>query len=240
MLESDSMPPEQLEEYLKTIYDIAGKNGSAWTTAIAKCLKLSPPSATEAMKNMAEKGLVIYEPYKGVTLTKEGLAIATKIKRKHRLLEVFLTDILNIDKEKAHVEACKLEHDISDETESALCKMLNAPARCPHRSHISPCTMVVGTCDECEGAKGAKEHKEQKGNVIPITDLEPCEKGIIKFLRGNKKVVQRLSDLGLTLHTEIKLLRKTPMNGPIEVCVRRTNLAIAREIADNIFVNIAE
>jgi DtxR family Mn-dependent transcriptional regulator len=75
---------------------------------------------------------------------------------------------------------------------------------------------------------------------VPITDLEPCEKGIIKFLRGNQKIVQRLSDLGLTLHTEIELLRKTPMNGPIEVCIRRTNLAIAREIADNIFVNIAE
>lgn len=234
------MPSEQLEEYLKTIYDIAGKNGTARTTAIAKCLKLSPASVTEAMKNMAEKGLVIYEPYKGVTLTEEGLAIASKIKRKHRLLEVFLTDILNIDKEKAHAEACRLEHDISDDTEIALCKMLDAPARCPHGSHISPCAMVVGTCNECEGAKGAREQKEHKGNVIPITDLEPCEKGIIKFLRGNQKVVQRLSDLGLTLHTEIELLRKAPMNGPIEVCVRRTNLAIAREIADNIFVNIAE
>jgi len=234
------MPSEQLEEYLKTIYDITGKNGIARTTAIAKCLKLSPASVTEAIQKMADQGLVIYEPYKGVTLTEEGLAIASKIKRKHRLLEVFLTDILNIDTEKAHMEACKLEHDISDETESALCKMLNAPARCPHGSHISPCTMAVGTCDECEGAKGAKEHKENTRKVIPITDLEPCEKGIIKFLRGNQKIVQRLSDLGLTLHTEIELLRKTPMNGPIEVCIRRTNLAIAREIADNIFVNIAE
>jgi DtxR family transcriptional regulator, Mn-dependent transcriptional regulator len=239
-LGSDSMPSEQLEEYLKTIYDIAGKDGVARTTSIAKCLKLSPASVTEAMKNLAEKGLVIYEPYKGVTLTEEGLTIAAKIKRKHRLLEVFLTNFLNIDKEAAHAEACKLEHDISDETESALCKMLDAPARCPHGSHISSCSMVVGTCDECKGAKGAKERKENNRKVVPITDLEPCEKGIIKFLRGNQKIVQRLSDLGLTLHTEIELLRKTPMNGPIEVCIRRTNLAIAREIADNIFVNIAE
>lgn len=234
------MPSVHVEEYLKTIYDIAGKNGIARTTAIAKCLKLTPASVTEAMKNMAEKGFVIYEPYKGVTLTDKGLAIASNIKRKHRLLEVFLVNILNVDQEIAHKEACRLEHDISDDTEVALCKMLDGPARCPHGSHISPCTLVVGTCNECEGAKIERQQKEHKREIIPISDLKPCEKGIIKFLRGNQKVVQRLSDLGLTLHTEIELLRKTPMDGPIEVCVRRTNLAIAREIADNIFVNIAE
>jgi DtxR family Mn-dependent transcriptional regulator len=233
------MPSEQVEEYLETIYDIAGKEGAARTTAIAKCLNLSPASVTEAMQNMAQNGLVDYEPYKGVTLTSAGLEIATKIKRKHRLLEVFLTDILHIDKNKAHVEACKMEHDISDETGDALCKMLNAPARCPHGSPISPCATAIGTCDECEVAGHAKKHATHGRHVVPITELSPCEKGIIAFLRGDKKVVQRLSDLGLTLNTEIEMMRKAPLNGPIEVCVRRTKLAIAREIADNIFVNIS-
>ena len=69
-----------VEEYLKAIYDIAGKDGAARTTAIAKCLNISLPSVTEAMQKMAEQGLVVYEPYKGVTLTKEGVAIATKIR----------------------------------------------------------------------------------------------------------------------------------------------------------------
>lgn len=232
------MPSEQVEEYLKVIYDIAGKDGVARTTAIAKCLNISPPSVTEAMQKMSEQGLVVYEPYRGVTLTKEGLTIATKIKRKHRLLEVFLTDILHIDKDKAHAEACKMEHSLSDETENALCNMLNAPAKCPHGSPISPCSMAVGTCDECNVGSSDRGHKAHGRNIVPITDLVPCEKGVVAFLRGDKKVVQRLSDLGLTLHTEIELLRKAPLNGPVEICVRRTNLAIAREIADNIFVNI--
>jgi len=232
------MPSEKMEEYLKTIYDIACKDSVARTTAVAKCLNLSPASVTEAMQKMAEKGLVIYEPYKGATLTKEGLEIATKIKRKHRLLEVFLTNILHLDKKMAHSEACKMEHDISGETENALCRMLNAPARCPHGSPISPCTMAVSTCDECDVDTGILEHKAREANIVSITDLEPCEMGAIAFLRGDQKVVQRLSDLGLTLHTKVELLRKAPLNGPIEVCVRRTNLAIAREIADNIFVSI--
>lgn len=232
------MPSEHMEEYLKTIYDIAGKDGVARTTSIAKCLNLSPASATEALQRMSEEGLVIYKPYKGVTLTNEGLEIATRIKRKHRLLEVFLCDVLHINKEKVHSEACKIEHDISDETENALCKMLNAPAKCPHGSPITPCTMVVSTCNECDVVTSTLEHKVRNRNIVPITDLVPCKKGIVAFLRGDKKVIQRMSDLGLTLHTEIELIRKAPRSGPIEVRVRRTNLAIAREIADNIFVTI--
>ncbi len=82
-------------------------------------------------------------------------------------------------------------------------------------------------------------HRRQYGHnrvIIPITDLAFGERGVIAFIKGDKKVVQRLSDLGLTLHTEVEMLRKAPINGPIEVCVRRTKLAIAHEIADNIFV----
>jgi DtxR family Mn-dependent transcriptional regulator len=251
---SDLMPSEQVEEYLETIYDLGGKDGAARTTAIAKCLNLAPASVTEALQNMAGNGLVTYEPYKGATLTRQGLEIATKIKRRHRLLEVFLTDILHIKKEKVHDEACRMEHAISDETENALCKMLNAPSRCPHGSPIGPCNKDVSTCEECDMATysdmatyrdmapGHMRHRYHGGhgmNIVPITDLAPCEKGVIAFIRGDKKVVQRLSDLGLTLYTEVEMLRKAPMNGPIEVSVRRTKLAIAREIADNIFVNIA-
>ena len=232
------MPQEQVEEYLEAIYDIAGKNEAAKTTALARCMKLAPASVTEAVQSMAKNGLVIYEPYKGAKLTEQGLDIALKIKRRHRLLEVFLADTLHIQKENVHSEACKMEHTLSEETENALCKMLHAPARCPHGSPISPCNLEVSSCDECDTSAGAKVHAAHDRHIVPITDLAPCEKGVIAFLRGDSKVVQRLSDLGLTLRTEVELLRKTPMNGPIEVCVRRTKLAIAHEIADNIFVDI--
>ena len=229
------MPQEQVEEYLEAIYDIAGIEGSAKTTAIAKCLNVSPASVTEALQSMAAKGLLQYEPYKGAKLTAKGLSIATSIKRKHRLLEVFLSNVLHISSAKVHEEACKMEHTLSEETEDALCKMLNAPARCPHGSPISPCNKDVSTCDECDKVASDEAHAK---HIVPITDLGPCEKGIIAFLRGDKKVVQRLSDLGLTLKTEVEMMRKAPMNGPIEVCVRRTKLAIASEIADNIFVEV--
>lgn len=76
------MAQEQVEEYLEAIYDIAGTEGSAKTTAIAKCLKVAPASVTEALQSLAEKNLVNYEPYRGASLTGEGKKIAETIKRR--------------------------------------------------------------------------------------------------------------------------------------------------------------
>jgi Fe2+ transport system protein FeoA len=73
--------------------------------------------------------------------------------------------------------------------------------------------------------------------IIPITDLAPKQNGEIAFIRGDCKIVQRLSDLGLTLGTMVAVTRRTPMSGPVEVLVRRTKLAIDHAIAENIFVN---
>jgi DtxR family Mn-dependent transcriptional regulator len=72
--------------------------------------------------------------------------------------------------------------------------------------------------------------------IIPITDLDLEQKSRIAFIRGDCKVVQRLSDLGLTLGTTVSLLKKTPMGGPVEILVRRTKLAIDHAIAENIFI----
>ena len=233
------MPQEQVEEYLETIYDLETKDGSAKTTAIANCLKVTPASVSEALRNLAEKGLVRYEPYQGATLSEEGKKIAGTIKRRHRLLEVFLTDVLHLSREKVHEEACRMEHTLSGETENALCHMLEAPDRCPHGSPISPCNKSVGSCAECDGAGSAEipvAIREKK--IVPVTDLDNEQKGKIAFIRGDCKVVQRLADLGLTLGTIVTMMRKTPMGGPVEIAVRRTKLAIDSTIADKIFIEL--
>jgi len=231
------MAQEQVEEYLETIYDLEKRDGQAKTTAIARCMKIAPASVTEVLRSLSEKGLIRYEPYYGATLTEEGKKIADTIKRKHRLLEVFLADVLKLNREKVHEEACKMEHTISDDTGDALCKMMNAPAHCPHGSPISPCNKEVGSCTECAGEQDAGISPALRDRkIFPITDLAPDQKGNIAFIRGDCNVVQRLSDLGLTLGTPISIVRSAPMHGPIEVCVRRTKLAIDHGIAENIFV----
>ena len=128
-----------------------------------------------------------------------------------------------------------MEHTISDEVGDAICRQLDAPARCPGGKPIFPCDKEVKTCDECQRFSVRDSSAEQR-KIVPITDLKPQQKGKITFLRGSSKVIQRLSDMGLTLGTDVKLIRKTPMDGPIELSVRRTSLAVGHDIADNIFV----
>jgi DtxR family Mn-dependent transcriptional regulator len=231
------MASEQLEEYLESILDIEEKDGIAKTSAIAKCMKVAPASVTEALQTLADKGFVEYEPYKGATLTGLGREMARKVKRRHRLLEVFLNDVLHISQENVHDEACKMEHTLSDETECALCKMLKAPARCPHGSLIEACDRKVENCEECLSEAEPPVSCTRDEPLIPVTSLQPGQKATIAFIRGDNSVVQRLTDLGLTLRTEIKLIRKAPLMGPVEIAVRRTRLAIDHAIADHIFVS---
>lgn len=230
------MASEQLEEYLESILDIVEKDGIAKTSTIARCMKVAPASVTEALQTLADKGFVHYEPYRGAYLTEQGREMARKVKRRHRLLEVFLSDVLHINGENVHDEACKMEHTLSDETECALCKMLNAPARCPHGSLIEACDRDVESCSACLRENTPPSTGSRDEPLMPVTSLQPGQKATIAFIRGDNSVVQRLTDLGLTLKTDIRLVRKAPLSGPIEIAVRKTRLAIDHAIADHIFV----
>jgi len=230
------MASEQLEEYLESILDIEEKAGVAKTSAIAKCMKVAPASVTEALQTLADKGYVHYEPYRGAYLTGEGREMARKVKRRHRLLEVFLSEVLHISGKNVHDEACRMEHTLSDETECALCKMLNAPARCPHGSLIGACDRNVASCSECLGKTMPPSAGARNEPLVPVTALRPGQNATIAFIRGDRSVVQRLTDLGLTIRTDIQLVRKAPLLGPVEIAVRKTRLAVDHAIADHIFV----
>lgn len=229
------MAQEHVEEYLEAIYDIAGKEGTAKTTEIADRLKNAPASVTEAFQRMKKKGLVKYEPHKGVSLTTKGYKAAVKMKRKHRLLEVFLDKMLHLPKENIHEQACKMEHTLTDETETALCKTLRGPTQCPHGSPIPPCNLDVQNCQECLAEQITALEKREK-DLIAITSLKQGEKAKIAFIRGGGGVMQRLCDLGLTNGTEVSILRAAPLHGPLEICVRGCKLVIGRGIAEKIFV----
>jgi len=121
---------ESVEEYLEAIYSFNEKSKLAKNQDLSDKLKVSPPSVTQMIKRLSDEGLVEYKPYKGATLTGKGMALAQNVVRKHRLLERFLHDFLGLPHDKLHLEACKMEHGMSDETAAALCKALNNPEGC--------------------------------------------------------------------------------------------------------------
>ncbi len=143
------MPKQDVEEYLEAILDIELDKGVAKTSEIAKALGVSPSSVTEVIQRLNRNNLIFYEPYKGAKLTEKGLKIANKIKRKHRIVEVFLSDYLKITPENIHAEACRMEHCVSDEVTNALCKMMGGPSKCPCGKDIPECDPYK-YCDGCK------------------------------------------------------------------------------------------
>ena len=132
------MPGEYREEYLEAIFELTEKDGSAKTSDIAKHMNVKPASVTEMLGKLSDDGFVEHKPYYGTTLTRKGRNHAKKIKRKHRLLERFLHDMLGIKKVRVHEEACRLEHGLSDESAKALDRVLGYPKTCPDDCKIIP------------------------------------------------------------------------------------------------------
>jgi DtxR family Mn-dependent transcriptional regulator len=190
---------------------------------------------TEAVQRLGREGLVVYEPYRGATLTARGREAASRVKRKHRLLEVFLTRVLRMGRGKAHAEACRMEHALSDEAEQALCQSLRGPSICPDGDPIPPCNVEVASCAACIDSR--QPARKRSGHAaVPITSMRPGRSARVVFVRGGRAVVKRLCDMGLTPGTPVSLLRSAPMNGPVEVRFRGCCLALGRGIAEKIFV----
>ena len=230
------MSSESIEEYLKTIYEFNEKGNLAKNTDLAKHLDVAPSSVTQMIQKLADEGLVVYEPYRGTMLTGKGNAIARQVVRKHRLLERFLHNFLGLRRNKAHDEAGRLEHGLSDEAAAALCKVLDQPETShDEKSQIPLCTLEVEDCDQCEEVR--KEDYRFKP-ITELSNLSPGEKGVVAFIKGGTTACQRLLDMGLTHGTEVTVVNAAPFLGPIEVAVRGSFLALGRGLARHVFVEV--
>lgn len=148
---------EQEEMYIETIYRLTEEGGKAKTTEIAKAWKVAPASATEMVQKLAEKGLVDYAPYHGATLTADGMREAKDIIRKHRLLAMFLTDVVGMDEEEADAFACRMEHVIPDDLEEWVDEQLGRPERTAKGKVIPGKEEVRGGGGGAEGAPDEAE-----------------------------------------------------------------------------------
>jgi DtxR family transcriptional regulator, Mn-dependent transcriptional regulator len=237
------MEQKSTQDYLKAIYSLTKNGDLISTTQISQKLDVAPASVTEMLKKLSEDNYIKYEPYKGSILTVKGLREAQKVTRKHRLLERFLADTLHIGKDKVHVEACKMEHDLSDEAEESLCRFLKHPDTCAddHKT-IPACDLPFSSCEECIKlhSQGLEEVGRRNKNLTSIRDLKGGIYGKVSFIRGEHKVLQRLLDMGFTPGTRLKVERVAPMDGPVEVSVRGSKLALGQDIACNVFVEVEQ
>jgi DtxR family transcriptional regulator, Mn-dependent transcriptional regulator len=126
-------PP--LEEYLESILELEEEGTPVIQARLAERMGHSAPSVSEMIRRLRSEGWIAPKG-KEVVLTEKGRERAESVVRKHRLAERLLTDVIGLEWHKAHIEACRWEHVISDEVEARLIELLEHPTTCPHGNPI--------------------------------------------------------------------------------------------------------
>ena len=119
------MISKALEEYIKTMYVLTIKKGEIRVTDVADLMNCSKPSVNKALNNLKSEKLVNYETYGKIELTKQGEDLAKKILEAYDILYLFLKDVIELDEEKAHIEAEKIKLTIEDNTLNKLAKYIH-------------------------------------------------------------------------------------------------------------------
>jgi len=136
-----------VEDYLKAIFKLQEEAVQVSTTALAAELDRSAASVTNMVKGLAEQGLLVHEPYRGVRLTARGKYTALRIIRRHRVIETYLIDRLGYTWDGVHAEAERLEHAASEELIDRMARALGDPDEDPHGAPIPSSEGVIASRD---------------------------------------------------------------------------------------------
>ena len=204
-----------VEDYLKVIYQLTEGGIPASTTAIADALDLSAPSVSGMVKRLAEAGLVEHQPYRGVSLTKDGRHGALRMLRRHRVIETYLVSHLGYTWDNVHDVAEKLEHAVSEDLVQRMSFKLGDPQFDPHGDPIP-----------------AADGKIIDVTTTPLPEIPAGEN--VTISRVDTGVADRLRWLagaGLVPGVTITVLDHQPFNGPVTVSLNGDRRVIGRELA---------
>src|SRR6185436_12365970 len=124
------------EMYLRTVYELEEEGVTPLRARIAERLRQSGPTVSQTVARMERDGLLNVEGDRHLELTQEGRRQATSVMRKHRLAECLLIDVIGMEWEEVHIEACRWEHVMSDSVERRIAALLGGPTSCPHGNPI--------------------------------------------------------------------------------------------------------
>ncbi|MFM9989471.1 metal-dependent transcriptional regulator [Flavobacterium sp.] len=211
------------ENYLKTIYHLTTISDSEVSTnAIAEKMETKASSVTDMLKKLAEKDLINYKKYQGVSLTEKGSLSAKMIVRKHRLWEVFLVEKLDFSWDEVHDIAEQLEHIKSEKLINKLDDFLDNPTEDPHGD---PIPNANGQIISVEKQLLSELNENQTGICVGVKDTSS---EFLKYL--NKQEI--------ALGSKIEILSKETFDMSLKIKVEARELTISNKIASNLFVKI--
>ncbi|MBI3159948.1 MAG: metal-dependent transcriptional regulator [Chloroflexi bacterium] len=196
---------QSIEDYLKAVYELSSRGARATTTDLAHFLNVTPASVTGMIKKLSatEPPLVEYRKHRGVMLTNAGEKVALETIRHHRLLELFLHQILDYPWDEVHDEADRLEHVISEKFERAIASALGNPDHDPHGDPIPGYDLSLPEATD-----------------TLLSELRPPQRGVVTRVRDtDPELLRYLHDLGVVPEAEVKILSYSEFDGNLEITV---------------------
>jgi DtxR family transcriptional regulator, Mn-dependent transcriptional regulator len=220
-------PSAAEQDYLKQIYLQQEESGRATTQELAERLGVKPPSVTAMLKRLADHPggpLVEHTPYHGVVLTEQGLAVALEMVRHHRLIELFLSELLDVPWDRVHEEAERLEHVLSEALEERIAAKLGEPTRDPHGD---PIPSREGRMDQVCSVSLSSVPAGGAATVVRVPDGDPA-------------LLQYLESLGLIPGAAVTVEEIAPFGDVLTVRVAQNAHAVGGSVAGRVLVTLAE
>lgn len=171
------------EMYLRTVYELEEEGIIPLRARIAERLDQSGPTVSQTVARMERDGLIVVEHDRSLSLTDAGRERATAVMRKHRLAERLLTDVLKLDLDQVHEEACRWEHVMSEEVERRVVAVLDDPSRSPFGNPIPALDELGAQSAEVELGTRATDLKLREPKRVRVRQVSellqvPAETGV--------------------------------------------------------------
>jgi DtxR family transcriptional regulator, Mn-dependent transcriptional regulator len=222
---SNSKITQVIEDYLRTIYSLEEEVQPVIAARVAEEVGVTPSTMVSTLRRLEGEGYLKVLRRKEIHLTAEGKQVAERILRRHFLLERFLTDLLGLDWVKAHQEAHRLEHALSQEVEDRLAKLLGYPTTCPHGNPIPS-----KDSQRPPKSKGTPLHKISAGKEVEldyITEGGERDARLLGFLQEHR----------LVPGTKVRVLDVAPSMGVMSLKVGQDEFSLGIEAAKKIRVH---
>jgi DtxR family Mn-dependent transcriptional regulator len=221
MAEADEKLTRARQDYLKALYHLGGGTDSVSTAKLADRLAVAPASVTEMLGTLRSLDLVGYDRYRGARLTEHGLAAALQTIRRHRLLELFLTEMLGYSWDEVHDEAERLEHVISRRMEERIFEALGRPDLDPHGD---PIPSAAGKIARSDFRSLAEARTGEAVTIRRVSDSDP----------GKLQAMERLD---LLPGRHVMVVAESLYESPVEVTVDGSRRQVPLGVARAVFVS---
>ncbi len=213
-----------MREYLAEIYRLQEYAPAVSTTSLAERLDVSPPAVPRMLKRLKSVGLVKHIPYQGVELTDRGRTEALKEIRRHRVLEVFLVEVMGFTWDEAHEHSHDLGQGLNDSVAERMAVMAGQPTRCPHGEPIPDSSGVLPAVED-----------------VCLINLGVGQKGVISRVRTHDpEKLRYFASLHLVPGQPFEILGRAPFNGPMRLQLGREEVVLGIELVKLLWVETRE